>query len=82
VLATLVRRRGGKILNSESEQKEREREVLPLSGALTALCEKRFGFALKLGRRLHLALDHSRNDFLHQVRRDVPEVVLRKSRHS
>jgi len=32
-----------------SEQKEREREVLPLSNALTALCEKRFGFALKLG---------------------------------
>jgi hemoglobin len=25
-----------------SEQKEREREVLPLSGALTVLCEKRF----------------------------------------
>ena len=62
--------------------------VEPLSGALTGLCEKRFGLGFEVGGkplphffgcRLGLALDHSADDFLHHVLRDVLEVVLRKT---
>jgi hypothetical protein len=50
-----------------TEQEEREQDFVPLSGALTSPCEKRFGLAFHVGGkpllhifgcRLGFALDH------------------------
>ena len=60
----------------------------PLSGALTVLCKEHFGLAFQVGGkpllhffgcRLGFALDHSVDDFLHHVGRNIPEVILRKT---